>query len=168
MRITLNALMGKARPEPIGDGFALWSPAEITVTDYEPVSYDIRMLLKVEHRHIVITELTVKQRKGGPPVNGTDLRNVPVQRILESVFSDSMLRIVIDEKGNHIASPVDFTDDPDTVVAAIYRLAVALEYPPVRAVAEGLDLSPSTARGRISATRAKGLLSETEKGKVSR
>ena len=160
--------MGKVRPASIGDGLALMSPAKFTVTNYEAVPYDVQLLLEVVDERVVVTELTVKQRKGGPPVTGTDLRNVPVQRILESVLAENMYRKVVDKKGRSIATPIDFTAEPDVVVTAIYRLAVALGYPPVRAVSEGLGVSQSTARGRIAAARSKGLLSPTVKGKVSK
>lgn len=157
--------MGKSKPVDIGDGMAVLSPGEITVTDDESVPYDLRLLVAIEDGKAAVNSITAERRKDGPPVTAVGLRQVAIQRILREAFGLTLMRVRPDSTGNWTGSPVDYRDESEALVAT-YRLALAVGYPPVQAVAKWFEVSPSTARSRVASARAKGLLSPTTKGKA--
>jgi Iron dependent repressor, N-terminal DNA binding domain len=121
----------------------------------EELPYDVRLVTAVVDGRVVVTSLTVERREGGPPINGTGLRQIAVDRIVQQAFFSTVL------SPSH-----DISEATEEAVAAIYQVAFALGYPPVKAVAERFGISPSTARGRIARARQAGLLSSTTKGKA--
>jgi hypothetical protein len=166
MRITMNGAFPKSRPVPIGDGLAVLSPVIVTVRadPGEEPPYDVDLTVTVTAGQAVITSVTATSRPGEPGISSTGLRQLPLARLLFLAYEGSVMRAT-EAGGVYEMTPVEPADNLEAAAAA-YRLAAAVGVPPVQAVAARFGITPSTARGRVERARAKGLLSETIKGKA--
>jgi hypothetical protein len=168
MRITLKAKMPEARPVALGDGLVVLAPVKVVVTGEEgdDLPYDLQIEVSAEGGHLVPKSVTATTRPGGPPLNGTGLRQLPIARVLFMGFEDSVMRATGKRGGAVTLSPVNYGDELEAT-AAWYRLAMAVGIPPVQAVARRFNISATTARGRVARARSKDLLGPTEKGRAS-
>jgi hypothetical protein len=149
---------------------------------------DVRLLAVVGERGPGAIAVHVEQPKGaaGPPVTLNMLRRVTVDRII----ADAIARLSVPASsaeadtgipgtfripgsdeiygGRTSPSPGRGRDTPGdrlVRVAEIYRAALRAGKPPVKAVAEDLPASRSTAGRLVGLARKAGLLSETTQGR---
>jgi 8-oxo-dGTP pyrophosphatase MutT (NUDIX family) len=151
--------------------------------------FDIRLLASVGDRGPGAIEVTVEQPQGaiGPPVTLNVLRKVTVDQIIRdalaqlarpasSAEADTGIPGTFRVKGvdgisggRSAPAPGRGRDTPaDRLVrvAEIYRAALSAARPPVKAVAEELPASRSTAGRLVGLARRAGLLSATTQGRT--
>lgn len=165
VRIQWEQKLGRAKPAPLGDGWAVFSPLELTATPAGPDDvwpYRTRVRLEVEEGQAVVTTVEVSRVEGGPPVSSANLHRVPIQGMIQGAgFSGLFVPgLVLRHRGGNRWEGANLADDLEGAVAA-YKIALACGIRrPIQVVAEVLGIPESTARGRIAMARDKGDLSK--------
>jgi hypothetical protein len=147
--------------------------------------YDVELKIAASPGRIEATEVTVRQRLGGPPVTARNLHRVPINRLLENAAMAVALRR--EDLGNGSIAYEPAYGDGDTYtlrapqalnargrapldekmlgqVAKIYRTAKRAGLPTTRAVAEderwGRVVPLKTAEGWVRAAKKRGFLND--------
>lgn len=154
---------------------------EVTVKDPD-LPYDVALRVRVDGGVPQVVELVCSQRKGGLPVDGRGLRNIPVGELLADAVRDRAR-----DSQNHRQKPLaegerfkgplstptqtraHITDELLKEVADVYRSAVALGRP-VETVAEYFSearpngtVPRNTARRWVVEARRRGFLEPSKR-----
>ena len=153
--------------------------------------FDVRLLVVVGERGPGAIEVTIEQLDGaqGEPVTHRVLRKLTIDQIVRDALRQLSRPAISAESETGIPGTFRVEgDDPASVwggrpvpepgrgkrtdaarlarVAGIYREAVSAGRPPVKAIAELLPSSRSTAGRLVGQARKAGLLSETARGRT--
>jgi hypothetical protein len=160
-----------------------------SIQDEPDLPYDIEAEMELREGRYVATSLRSKSKEGGAPITGEHLRELPVAGILRLIAlqglleqNGSLLRQSVtvrppiaeasaDAFGPTLASflgpPPDVEEISDDVlqkVAAAYRLALLVGYPPVGSVAGHFKRPRPTAARWVTFARERGWLEEVPAG----
>lgn len=159
-------------------GLKLWRVVDVTAEDYKGYDVDARVVLDGDR--FTATEVRVRQRPGGPPVNGEALRQVALTGFITNAIGANTtlpprmpgetytviawgLLEPDDVERMRAAGP---TDETLGWVAKVYTLALATGDRPTKAVKEVFELAQSTAGQWVARARERGFLGPAEPGKA--
>src|SRR5688572_10809062 len=87
----------------IAEDLEAWSPAYHTF-DSEDLPYIVEAEIVIDGATAVCNALSIERREGGPPVNGTGLRKLPLGRLLKYAEGDPTF--VMEHTAPHTWTPV--------------------------------------------------------------
>ncbi len=147
----------------IGPGLKVLSPMWITET-LEGVDVWAEITFDRKLRRGVVSDFRATRRRNGPPITGELLRRIPIRDLVVNM----MRNVVVEMNGQQLLNASTRLPDEDELhfVARIYRTAQACAYNPTQAVREALGVAMSTATAKVGRCRERGLLPQTEPGKV--
>ncbi|HEX8769863.1 MAG TPA: hypothetical protein VF711_03740 [Acidimicrobiales bacterium] len=125
--------------------------------------FDLEGEAMFEDGRFVVEWVTVKRRKGGPPVTNEQLRLVPIAEglrtgLLRAVDIQAWFSQLGGPTGSDVFKAGPANDEALHHVAAMYRLARACGEPATERVAAYLGCSRATAGRWIQKARARGIL----------
>lgn len=160
---------------PFGKGYALPRRFDPAVFKGPELTHVIEMVVTLDAGRFVCESVRVRRKKGGPPVTGKGLRDVPVATLLRTMAISELLR----EKSTKAAdgsvkraraeipdlralASQGPTDEVMEYVALVYRIAFACGEGPTGAVRDAFGVPRATAARWVTRARADGHLGPTE------
>jgi hypothetical protein len=159
-----------AEPVFLGPGLVVRSPIQAIQRDAE--GFDLIARIEPQHGRLVITNLMIQQRPGGPPVTTDQIRSLPLTalaqeaaRLVEVAEFPTMGQLTTaDFSPEHIARLVAAGPVEETLNATawLYRRALVMGEPPARTVQRTFDITRSRADRWVSMARQHGLIGPPE------
>jgi hypothetical protein len=167
-------------------GLLLPASVDVKVEDWRGV--DLTAKVTFHTGRAAISELTMTQREGGPPVTGELMRLLSVKAFVKQALGHAWNELVAqsgwlvnqDPAVTALRSEHDVAwgllnitdrdrmretgpaDETLQWVALVYRVALLLEEPPTKSVSGAFGIAQSTAGQWVAAARRKGFLGPSE------
>ena len=154
-----------------GTGLTVPSRIEdVEIVDDPSIPYDATLTIEFQESRYVCTSMTLKQRKGGPPVTSQGLRTIPVASLIRPIVQGKvwLLHEESPSPGVIIREPGSAADLPNAkrrrrqpgedvhAAAVVYAVAAITGQPPTKAVSDELGIPLGTARRLVAQALAAG------------
>jgi hypothetical protein len=164
----------KSKPNRMGDytvvlipGTGLLCPTpieEVEIIGDPSIPYDATLTIEFQDTRYVCTSMTLKQRKGGPPVTSQGLRSIPMASLIRPVVQGKVLLMHEESPSPGVITrePGSAADLPDAkrrrrrpgedvdAAAVVYAVAAITGQPPTKAVSDELGIPLGTARRLVA------------------
>jgi len=156
-----------------GTGLRVPTPIEdVEIVDDPSMPYDATLTIEFQEWRYVCTSMTLKQRKGGPPVTSQGLRAIPMASLIRPIVQGKvwLLHEESPSPGVITREPGSSADLPNAkrrrrrpgedvhAAAVVYAVAAITGQPPTKAVADELGIPLGTARRLVAQALASGYL----------
>lgn len=170
--MTVIKLRKDSEPTAVGPGLVIESPLQVEETDVQ--GYDVELVVAAQGGRLVAQQVTVSQRKGGPPVTVEGIRNMPIAALTRTAAHQlreveersegvyALTERAVSREAIRQAVAAGPTDDTLELVAYIYRYANVVGDPPAKSVEKAFELTRSKTGRWIALARERGFLGPSE------